>query len=113
MTFVIDLLSNQGVIALVQLLVGKYLKNKEQVSNTIIPFVTFLLAVLGYTVMPATAHAAGLLAPAAPAVPIMAMALVQNLLVTGTHSTFKNAVIPALKVGLGWLAKTFLKEEVK
>ena len=100
MTFVFELLSSQTLIALAQLLVGKYLKNVETFKNNLIPVITFLLAVLGYQVMPATAQAAGFLAPAAPVAASAVMALFQTLLVTGTHSTFKNTVIPVGKWAL-------------
>lgn len=100
MTFVFELLSNQTVIAMGQLLVGKFLKEREGFENKFIPVLTFLLAVLGYQVLPATAQAAGFLAPAAPVAASAVMALFQTLLVTGTHSTFKNTVVPVGKWAL-------------
>lgn len=103
MPFVFDLMSQQSIILSVQFLIGKWLKATPNFSNNFIPFMTFIAAILGYSVLPATATAAGFLSPIAPGLGIIGMAFFQNLLVTGTHSTFKNTLLPSLKVGLSWL----------
>lgn len=109
MEFIFTLISSQTVIAFIQLLIGKWLKANPKIPNTIIPILTFLAALLGYSVMPATATAASFLTPVAPGLSLIGMALFQNFLVTGVHSTFKNTVLPAFKVGLLWAANAVQK----
>jgi hypothetical protein len=109
MEFVFNLLGSQSVIGIVQMFLGKWLKENPKFPNAAINFMTFLAAVLGYSVLPATASAAALLTPFAPGLSIIGMAIFQNLLITGTHSTFKNTLFPALKIGLAWLNGTINK----
>jgi len=110
MEFVFKLLGDQSIIAVMQLLVGKWLKENPAVPNRVIPVLTFIAAVIGYTMLPTAASAASAVgAVVGPTTSVVMLALFQNLLVTGTHSTFKNTLFPALRVGLSFLAKLVTK----
>lgn len=104
-----DLLNEQIVIGAVQLLLGNWLKRAKEFENRWIPVATFIAAVLGFTLAPASAEAASALSAGSPALGIFMSALVQNLLVTGTHSTVKNTIVPAGTSALTWLAYRILK----
>ena len=91
------------VLAAVQWGAGYLLKRNPNVPNQVIPLATYLLALIGYTVTPAEANAATLLGGLTAPANIFLAALIQNLMVTGTHSTFKNSVLPALTSLLGGL----------
>ena len=93
------------------MLLGRWLKGIKEYENRYIPIATFLLGLVGYSVMPMPVQAAGFFAPAIPSVGVFLGALGQTLMVTGVHSTAKNTVIPALKSTLGWLLGRFLKIE--
>lgn len=93
-TFVFNLLSEQGVIALLQMFVGKWAKKQPWFDNKFIPALTYVLGILGFTLGPASAHAAALGGLTAGMGNVFAFAALQNLFITGTHSTFKNFVIP-------------------
>lgn len=109
MSFVFNLMSEQSVIAFVQFLLGSWIKGNPKIQNSLIPVATFLVGVLGFLVAPASAHAASVLAPAAPIAGVFAAALGQMLFVTGSHSTWKNTVFPALRTTLAWLASSLNK----
>lgn len=107
----LSLLQEQAVVILAVFLSGKYLKTQPWFNNQFIPVVTLLLSYLGYSLAPASAHAAGLLSPVVPAIGVGAMTILQTLLITGTHSFSKNAILPLLKLGLRAAALSVLKEK--
>jgi len=94
----IDILTQNGLAGLLSLLIGKWAKNKEWIANAVIPILTFVINVLALAIAPAPAAAAISLAPAAPYIGLFAQAALNNLFITGLHSTFKNTIIPALKL---------------
>lgn len=100
MSVVMAVLQSTVVMGTLQLLVGKYLKNQTWFKNELIPVVTFVLSVLGFTLSPAAASAAAFI-PVAPLASVFLSSVSQTVMVTGTHSMFKNSLLPALKnVGL-------------
>jgi Na+-translocating ferredoxin:NAD+ oxidoreductase RnfA subunit len=105
MEFVFRLLSEQTIIALLQLIVGKWAKGTVWFENKFIPVLTWLCAVVGFTLLPASAHAASLGGVLPVVGSVFGIALFQNFLVTGVHSSFKNTVIPAFWDGVNLLAK--------
>lgn len=108
MAVLLQLLGEQWFLGLLQLIAGKVIKKAWGGGlNPYIPAINVLLAVLGFTLMPASASAAGF-GPFGPVLNVFASALLQTIMVTGTHSTFKNTVIPAGKFTLGWLADKLL-----
>lgn len=113
MQFTFQLLSEQSFIAFVQFLVGTLAKRNPSVPNKVIPVLTFIAAVLGFTLAPTSAQAAGWLAPAAPTAGLLLAALGQNLFVTGAHSTWKNTVRPAVGQVLTFLAAKWLEKQEK
>lgn len=88
------------IIGLGQLLLGKVLKQNPNFPNLAIPLMTYLAAVFGYSLTPLPVQAAAVGGVVAATASVFLMALIQNLLITGIHSTFKNTVIPALKLML-------------
>lgn len=101
---ILALLNLPLVLAALQWGVGALLKKHPTFPNQFIPLVTYLLALFGFAVVPAPANAASTLAGlVGPTSSIFLAALVQNLLVTGAHSTWKNSVIPALTTTIGRL----------
>lgn len=99
-----SLLNEQTVIGLMQLVLGRWLKGVKEFENRWVPVATFVLAVLGFSIAPVTAHAAGALTPAVPMAGVFLSALGQNLMITGMHSSWKNTVAPAILDLLGWAA---------
>lgn len=90
-----EILKEQWLVAIGQFLLGYVLKRNPSFPNYLIPIMTFIAAIAGFTVAPATAHALALGGAVTPALSLFAAALVQNLMVTGLHSTWKNSVKPA------------------
>ena len=84
------------LLAAVQWVVGAFLKKQPWFGNWLIPGATYVIGVLGYTLAPKEANAATTLAGVVGTSSIFLTALLQNLLVVGTHSTYKNMVAPAL-----------------
>ena len=111
MQFVFSLLSEQSLIAFVQFLVGSWAKRNPAIPNKVIPVLTFVAAVFGFALAPVSAHAAGVLAPAAPFAGVLLGALGQNLFVTGAHSTWKNTLFPALRGTLTFFAAKWLENQ--
>lgn len=110
MDFVLRLIQEQWFIMVVQMLVGKFVKGKEWFNNQFIPVLTWICAVLGFTLAPASAQAAAALGGVLPVVGnVLLLSLVQNLLVTGTHSTFKNTIIPTFWTSVDILSKLAAK----
>ena len=105
MEFVFRLLSEQTIIGLLQILVGKWAKGQAWFENKFIPVLTWVCAVVGLTVLPASAHAAALGGVLPVVGSVFGLALFQNFLVTGVHSSFKNTVIPAFWDGVNLLSK--------
>lgn len=105
MEFIFRFFSEQGVIAFLQLAVGKWAKNQPWFSNKLIPVLTWLCAVLGFTLLPASSQAASFGAVLPLVGNVFGFSLMQNFLVTGVHSSFKNTVIPAFWGGINRLAK--------
>ena len=100
---------NQGaVLGLLQLAVGKILKGHPKFDNKFIPWFTFVVSLLGYTLSPAAAHAAGVLGKAGGALSVGLAAVLQTVLVTGIHSFSKNSILPILTGGLKTAAFAFL-----
>lgn len=97
------LLSGPFALAVGQWVLGFFLKRYPQFPNRFIPIATYVLALFGFSVAPAVAHASGLVDALCPSGNIFLLSLLQNLLVTGTHGTWKNTVFPALKNVLGSL----------
>lgn len=85
------------LLAVLQWVVGFVLKKAPKVVNGVIPWVTLLLSVLGYAVVPPQAHAMGreLLGPFATLPNVMLMAL-QTAVVTGLHEWLLNGVVKPL-----------------
>ena len=100
-----DLLTNPLVIAAGQWLTGYALKRVPSFPRWAIPVCTYVLALLGYSVAPPAVHAGTLADVLHPAGNIFLLALVQNLLITGTHSTMKNTVLPALSALMSWFGR--------
>ena len=92
------LLNLPVVLGALQLLTGWLLKRWPKFPNKIIPVATYVLALLGYTVAPAEANAASTLGSVLGSASPFAAALLQNLLVTGLHGTWKNTVLQGLVV---------------
>lgn len=111
MNEILTLLQEQSVIIFGTFIVNKWLKGRTWFDNSFIPVFTLLASYLGYTLAPTSAHAAGLLSPLAPAAGAGAMAILQTVLITGTHSLSKNTLIPLLKLGLRAAALSILKEK--
>jgi hypothetical protein len=114
METLVKLLGEQWVIGALQLLLGglvkPQLKDKllatGQKATGLIPLLNLVIAYLGFQLMPASAQAAafiGTLVPIREGASVLALALLQTVMITGTHSTLKNTVVPVAKVGLGWL----------
>lgn len=90
------ILYDQFVIGIFQLLIGKWAKGQAAIKNWVIPILTYIAALLGFVFLPASAQAASAF-PLAPVLNVFAAALLQNVIVTGIHSTFKNTVLVAAK----------------
>lgn len=96
MGIVTGLLGSSTIIGIIQLIIGKWLKDNPKFPNTFIPVMTFIAAVLGFTLTPVAAHAAAFLAiPDVASVVLLALA--QTHAIVGTHSMFKNTIIPIAK----------------
>lgn len=92
------------VLGALQLIAGYVLKRWPKFPNQVIPVATYVLALLGYTVAPAEANAASTLGSViGSGASLFLTALAQNLMVTGIHSTWKNAVFPAFRWTFGAL----------
>jgi hypothetical protein len=87
-------LNNQVVIMMLQLIVGKLWKANPKLNNAVIPWVSLILSLIGYTIMPAPAAAASALTGLAPYASTALLAVTQTLLVTGVHGFSKNALQP-------------------
>jgi hypothetical protein len=114
MDILIKLLGEQWLIGLVQLILGKLIKPAlaERLlaaglrATAFIPILNLIIAYLGFQLLPVSAAAAGFLAAAIPVkegISVIGLALLQTVMVTGTHSTLKNTVVPVAKTGLKWL----------
>lgn len=84
------------VLGLVQFVAGFFLKRWPNFPNAFIPIATFVLGIFGYTLAPKEANAAATLADSIGGSGVFVMALVQNLMLTGIHSTWKNTVLRLL-----------------
>lgn len=104
------ILYDQFVIGIFQLLLGKWAKGQEAIQNWVIPVLTYIAALLGFTFLPASAHAASAF-PLGPVLNVFAAAFVQNLLVTGIHSTMKNTVLTAAKKSALFVLGKLSKEQ--
>lgn len=102
-------LQDQTVLAVLQLVVGKLWKNNPNLANKFIPWVSYVLALIGYTVMPGTANAAASATGLTPYFSTAVLAAVQTVFVTGFHGTFKNAITPFLKNAAKAVAIKFLE----
>jgi len=104
---IVQLLGEQWVIGLVQLIAGKLIKDSAAGKlNPFIPVLNAILAAIGFQILPASAEAAGFIGslfPIKEGLSVVGLSILQTVMVTGTHSTFKNTVVPGLKVGLGWV----------
>lgn len=105
MTQAMSLLNLPIVLAVLQFGAGYLLKRYPNFPNQAIPVATYVMALFGYAVTPAEANAASGLAGLFGGGSIFAAALLQNLIVTGTHGTWKNTVFPALQTALGSIFK--------
>lgn len=113
---ILQWLASMGLLTGIQLFVGSKLKAWPDFKNRYIPWVTLLLAILGYQLTPVAAVAAGV-AVTAGATPGLvsqvlgtgALVLAQTLLTTGLHSFSKNALLPTLTGLLRAVALTVLK----
>ena len=101
-------LHEQFVIMILQLALGKVLKNNPSFENKFIGWATYALSLIGYTLAPASAHAAASLAPVTPYISTFALAGLQTILVTGVHSFSKNSLLPILQNGLRAVAYKIL-----
>ena len=97
------------VLGLVQFVVGYFVKKWPVIPNTFIPAVTYVVALFGYTVAPKEVNAASILDPLMGSGSIFATALLQNIAITGVHSSWKNSVKPALKFTLNSLLGRWIK----
>jgi len=118
MGFILSLLNEQTVIAVLQVVVGGWAKKQAWFANKFIPALTYIVALVGFTLAPASAHAASLLGSVAgQGGNVLLLAGLQNLFVTGTHSTWKNFVVPtfwdAVKILAGRLEQKVVKEKVE
>lgn len=110
METLLRLLGEQWVLGTLQLLLGALIKPqlKDKLlaagvrATALIPLLNLLIAYLGFQIMPATAHAAALI-PIREGLGVAALALLQTVMITGTHSTLKNTAVPVAKVTLAWL----------
>jgi cyanate permease len=99
------------LLGIAQLIVGALLKpalkKLEQDGKLTgwINAINLVIGLIGFSLVPAQANAASLLSPLIGVGSVFAAALVQNLAVTGVHSTWKNTVRPALLVTIGRLFK--------
>lgn len=109
---ILEFLSSGAILTVLQLTLGKYLKNKVDFPNKVIPWVSLFLAIIGYTVAPGTA-AAAVAIPLAPAAGIFLSAAFHTLFTTGLHSFGKNALLPALTYGLRTAAISLLSKDDK
>ena len=109
---ILEFLSSGAILTVLQLTLGKYLKNKVDFPNKVIPWVSLFLAIIGYTVAPGTA-AAAIAIPVAPAAGVFLSAVFHTLFTTGVHSFGKNALLPAVKNGLRAAAFFFLEKGEK
>lgn len=107
MQFFTQLLGEQAFIGFVQLMFGKFLKSKPGFSNVYIPVLNFLVAVSGFAILPASAHAAAFF-PVNEAISIALLGFLQTQSVVGTHSMFKNTVIPIAKQLAVWASARVL-----
>ncbi len=112
------LLSEQTLIGLLQLLLGSavkpQLKDKLHASGVKltawIPLLNVILAYIGFTIMPASAVAATAIGHVSgEAASVLVAAILQTVVVTGAHSTFKNTLFPALRALAFWGAKKLAK----
>lgn len=116
---ILQWLQSMGFLAGIQLYVGSWLKRQPNFQNRIIPWITLLLAIVGYSLTPTAAVAADAIAAVgAPATVSGALGLglltvVHTLLVTGVHSFSKNSLIPILRDGLRVAALAFLRKADK
>lgn len=104
----LKLLGDSAVIGFIQLFVGKWLKSKPWYANMYIPIATFLVAVMGFTIMPTAAHAAAFF-NIPETLGVLAAALLQTQAITGTFSLGKNTLIPVAKQLLLWLVAKVAK----
>lgn len=104
-----EFLSLPVVLAAGQFVAGFFLKRWPAFPNHVIPVATYVLGLIGFTVAPKEANAAGILDSAIGGGSIFAVALIQNLAVTGIHSTWKNTVMPALMATARGLFGRWLK----
>lgn len=102
-------LKDQTVIMVLQLVVGKLWKNNPNLENKFIPWVSYVLSLIGYNILPATAHAAASSTGLTPYVSTAVLAALQTVFVTGFHGTFKNAISPFLKNAARAVAIKFLE----
>ena len=114
MNSLIQLLGEQWLIGALQLLLGGLIKPqlKDKLlgagmkATGFIPLLNILIAYLGFQILPASAHAAafiGAVVPIKEGATVLVAALLQTVMITGTHSTWKNAGLPVAKIGLKWL----------
>lgn len=85
------------ILFVVQWVVGFVLKKNEKVNNAFIGWATFILSIVGYSIVPTEAHAfaRGLLGVFAPLPNVMLMAL-QTAVTTGVHSWLLSSVVKPL-----------------
>ena len=101
-----NLLQLPIVLAVFQWGAGWLLKRYPKFPNQAIPVATYVLALFGYALVPAPVNAASTLAGMlGSGGSVFAMALLQNLMVTGSHGTWKNTVFPAVQSVLGMFFK--------
>ncbi len=113
-----NLLTEQTLVGIMQLFLGATVKpqlkdklHKTGVKYTSwIPFLNVILAYIGFSVLPASAHAASAVASVSgEGLSVLVSAVLQTVAVTGAHSTWKNSVLPALRVLCLWGAGKFAK----
>jgi hypothetical protein len=120
MDVLIKLLGEQWIIGAIQILLGAAIKPqlKDKLlafgarATLLIPLINAIVAYIGFKVLPVSASAAGfvgVLIPIGQGASVAALALLQTVMITGTHSTFKNTIVPVAKVTVGWLLERVLK----
>ena len=114
MNLVTQLIAEQWVISALQIILSALIKPqlKDKLlgygmkATGLIPLINILIGYLGFQLAPASAQAAMLVASVVPVkegLSVLALAVVQQILVTGAYSTFKNTAVPVSKVMLSWL----------
>jgi len=114
MNYLIQLLGEQWLIGVLQILLGGLIKPqlKDKLlamglkATAFIPIINLLIAYLGFQLLPASASAAmfiGVAVPVKEGLAVLAAAVLQTVMVTGTFSTWKNTVLPVAKVMVQWL----------